>query len=333
MKSKKTMNLSRITVGQHIRTDMVLFCERALIQDVINDIRKSNISDQITYFYVTDAERCLMGVLPIRRLLSARPEQAVGEVMVKRVLALEETDTLERAAKLFNEQKYLAFPVVDRHNRFLGVLDITVLTGSAITFAENHRFDDVFQTIGIKASIVRYLTPATAFKLRFPWLMPTLLSGIACAVLASFFEQTIAHSIVLAFFMTLALGLGESVSIQTLTITIRRLHIERPSWRWYSQSVVRELGAALLMGCAIGVVLVGIIYLWHGSLMAGVSIGISVALALCSASFFGLSVPTLLHKTRLDPRVAAGPLVLGLTDVCTLLFYFSLARLFLLPSG
>jgi magnesium transporter len=36
-------------------------------------------------------------------------------------------------------------------------------------------------------------------------------------------------------------------------------------------------------------------------------------------------VPTVLHALKLDPKVAAGPLTLALTDICTLLFYFGVA--------
>ena len=325
----KSVDLSHEIVASYVRTDTILLHENAVIQNIINVIRKSNISDQITYFYVTDEERRLIGVLPIRRLLSAHPEQVVREVMLKKVLSLSEGDTLDKAQKMFSEHKYLAFPVVDMEKKFLGVLDITVFTGKGISFAENHRFDDIFQTIGIKASVLRYLSPYTAFRDRFPWLLPTLLSGIACAFLASFFEHTITESIILAFFLTLVLGLGESVSIQTLTITIRRLHVEEPTWKWYSQSVLKELMTASFLGFGIGAILTSIIFIWKGSLITGLSIGASVMLALCSASFFGLSVPSLLHKTKLDPRVAAGPLVLGLTDIFTLFYYFTLAHFLL----
>jgi magnesium transporter len=49
-------------------------------------------------------------------------------------------------------------------------------------------------------------------------------------------------------------------------------------------------------------------------------------LTLCLAVFFGLSIPSLLHKLKLDMRIAAGPLTLALTDISTVLIYFSLAN-------
>jgi magnesium transporter len=52
-------------------------------------------------------------------------------------------------------------------------------------------------------------------------------------------------------------------------------------------------------------------------------------LSLCTACLFGLSVPALLHALRLDPKIAAGPITLALTDVFTLLCYFTMAALLL----
>jgi magnesium transporter len=63
--------------------------------------------------------------------------------------------------------------------------------------------------------------------------------------------------------------------------------------------------------------------------MAAVAIGSSIVLALVSACCIGLSVPTLLHALRLDPKIAAGPVTLAITDIFTLLFYFGLAAVLL----
>jgi magnesium transporter len=43
------------------------------------------------------------------------------------------------------------------------------------------------------------------------------------------------------------------------------------------------------------------------------------------ASASGLAVPAVLHASGRDPQIAAGPLALAVTDLLTLLLYFSLA--------
>jgi magnesium transporter len=38
-----------------------------------------------------------------------------------------------------------------------------------------------------------------------------------------------------------------------------------------------------------------------------------------------LTVPALLHAFKLDPKIAAGPVTLAISDICTVLLYLSLA--------
>ena len=58
-------------------------------------------------------------------------------------------------------------------------------------------------------------------------------------------------------------------------------------------------------------------------------IGGGILVSLLLAGFLGVSVPALLHRLRLDLRVASGPVTLALADICTIGTYFSLAALFL----
>jgi magnesium transporter len=101
----------------------------------------------------------------------------------------------------------------------------------------------------------------------------------------------------------------------------------RPTLRWYAAALRREVGTALLLGAASGGSVGLIVWAWRGDGLAGVVIGGSILLSLCSACLLGLSVPALLHAWRLDPKISAGPITLALADICTLVFYFTLAAL------
>jgi magnesium transporter len=86
---------------------------------------------------------------------------------------------------------------------------------------------------------------------------------------------------------------------------------------------------AILLGVSCGVVVALIAGLWRWQAAPAMVIGVSIVLSLCSACVTGLTVPTLLHALRLDPKIAAGPVTFALTDILTLLFYFTLAALWL----
>lgn len=314
-------------IQNYISTNTLLFSKDILVENVLKQIRTKNISDQIIYFYVVDNDKKLVGVLPLRRLISASPEQSISEVMLKNVVSLKKDDTVAATYKVFNKFKYLSLPVVDQDKKLIGVLDITALTGSRINPAQKQQSDEIFETVGIRSSCISYLTPFSAFRHRFPWLFPTVISGLLSAVLTSFFEKTISESIILACFLTMVLGLGESVSIQSLTITIRQLHLEKPGFMWYMDAIKREIITGSFLGFGIGGLITLLVYLWKGSLLTGAAIGSSLIFSLITASFLGLTIPVLLHKTKLDPKVSSGPLVLGLTDLFTLSYYFAIAEL------
>jgi magnesium transporter len=304
------------------RRDVATLRQNLTVQQALDIIRQRGIGEKIVYFYAVDAEDRLVGVLPTRRLLTAPLEQRLANLMIRRVVAVPASATVLEACEAFVLHKFLAFPVVNEQRQIVGVVDVGLLTEEAFDIAEREQTEGLFESIGFHLSQVRDASPLRAFRFRFPWLLATIGSGTICALLASAFEVTLAKSIVLAFFLTMVLGLAESVGIQSMTVTIQALRGTPPTFR-------REAGTAALLGAACGLVVGMIVWLWRGAGLAGFAIGASILLALCAACFFGLSVPALLHALKLDPKISAGPVTLAFTDLFTLLFYFSLAALVL----
>ena len=311
------------------RKDVVTLPEDYTVQQSLDAIRRSGIGEKIVYFYLVDAENRLSGVLPTRRLLTAPLETRLSDLKISRVVAIRHTATVLEACEAFVMYKFLAFPVVDGARRVVGVIDVNILSEEAFDIAERDQTEALFESIGFRISQVRDASPVRAFRFRFPWLIATISSGMICAFLASAFEVTLANSIVLAFFLTLILGLGDSVGIQSMTVAIHALRSTRPTFGWYLRALRKEGSTALLLGLACGTVVGLTVWVWRGTGLTGLSIGASILLALCAACFFGLSVPSLLHALRLDPKIASGPVTLALTDICTLLFYLGLAAFLL----
>ena len=311
------------------RRDVAALRQNLTVQQALDIIRQRGIGEKIVYFYAVDAEDRLVGVLPTRRLLTAPLEQRLANLMIRRVVAVPASATVLEACEAFVLHKFLAFPVVNEQRQIVGVVDVGLLTEEAFDIAEREQTEGLFESIGFHLSQVRDASPLRAFRFRFPWLLATIGSGTICALLASAYEVTLAKSIVLAFFLTMVLGLAESVGIQSMTVTIQALRGTPPTFRWYVRAFRREAGTAALLGAACGLVVGMIVWLWRGAGLAGFAIGASILLALCAACFFGLSVPALLHALKLDPKISAGPVTLAFTDLFTLLFYFSLAALVL----
>jgi magnesium transporter len=325
---QETEHLNEPVLG-HARKDFARLSMDLTVRQALEAVREEGIGEKIVYFYVVDSEGRLAGVLPTRRFLTASLDQTLSDIMVRRVIAIPYTATVLDACELFVLHKFLAFPIVDEQRHILGVVDVALFTAEVLDLAEKPQLDDVFEAIGFRISQVRDASPFRIFRFRFPWLLATITSGTLCALLASAYEPTLARSIVLAFFLTLVLALGESVSMQSMTVTIQALRTTTPSWRWFRGAFQREAGTAVLLGGASGLVVALVVWIWRGTPLAAGVIGGSIFLSLCAACAFGLSVPAFLHRMKLDPKIAAGPLALALTDICTLTFYFNMAALFL----
>lgn len=316
-------------ITRHLRTDFPEIPVGATIEQALASIREKGLGEKIVYFYVVDEEGRLAGILPTRRLLTADLQQRVGDLMVKRVVAIPAHFDVLGACELFVMHRFLALPVVDDERRILGVVDIQLFTEEVFDMAERRRADSVFEGVGIRLAELADARPVRAFRLRIPWLFATIASGTLCALLASLFELTLAKSLVLAFFLTLVLGLGESVSMQSMSVTIQSLAAGRPTRAWFLRALRRELAVALMLGAACGTVVALLVMAWRREPVPALVIGGGILCSLIAAALLGLGVPTAVHALRLDPKISAGPVTLALTDLCTLAFYFTLASLVL----
>jgi magnesium transporter len=311
------------------RQDFATLNQKFTVDQALASIRQRGVGEKIVYFYVVDDAEKLVGVVPTRRLLMAQLEQSLADLMIRNVIAIPHTATVMEACEVFVMHKFFAFPIVDEKRRVVGLVDVGLFTEEVFDIAEREQMTEVFETLGFQVSQVRDASPWRAFHIRFPWLLTTIASGTFCAFLAGAYHLTLEKSLVIAFFLTLILGLGESVSIQSMTVTIQALRTSQPTLRWYLASLWREIFTALLLGCASGLVVGLVVLVWQHSPMPAFVIGASVTFCLLTACVTGLSVPALLHALRLDPKIAAGPITLAIADIFTLLFYFNLAKFLL----
>ena len=316
-------------IRDYMRSDYPRLRPGMTVEETLQKLRREGVGEKIVYFYVLDADNRILGVLPTRRLLTAEPGQRLDELMVKRVISIPDSVSVSDACEFFVLHRLLAFPIVDEQGRMVGLIDVNFFTQEVFSMAERDQAGSLFEALGFHLTQVRDANPVLAFRYRFPWLLTTIATGTLCALLTSVFEQTLTHSLVLAFFLTMVLGLGESVSIQSMTVTIQSLRTVRPRLAWFLGALWREAGTALLLGVGCGLTVALIVWTWRGEPRSALVIGLGILCSLLAACLIGLTIPAILHALRLDPKIAAGPITLGLADVCTLLFYFSLGALLL----
>ena len=325
------------SVVDHARKDFPLLDVTMTVGEALERIRHEGVGERVIYFYVVDEQKRLVGVVPTRRLLTAPLEASLRQIMVPRVLAVPATATVLDACEFFVLYKFLAFPVVDEQRRVIGIIDANLFAEEILEAGESEdRYrsaspvgPEFFEALGFRIEQIRGASPWRIFRFRFPWLLVTVTGGTLSAVLAGFFQATLTRSLVLAFFLTMVLGLNESVSAQSMSVTIHALRSVTVTWRWLATAFRREVATAILLGIACGFIVGVIAWFWRNDIRAAFVIGGSIGVSLVTACALGLGVPSLLHRLKLDPKIAAGPVTLALADFVALVIYFTTSWLVL----
>ena len=323
-------------VAEHARKDFPLLDAGMTVGDALQRIRREGVGERVIYFYAVDEQKRLVGVVPTRRLLTAPLETPLSEIMVRRVVTIPAAATVLDACEFFVLYKFLAFPVVDEQRRVIGIIDANLFAEEILEAGESEDRlrptlpvgPEFFEALGFRLEQIG-ASPWRGFRFRFPWLLVTVTGGTLSAILARFFEATLARSLVLAFFLTMVLALNESVSMQSMSVTIHALRSISVTRGWLASAFRREVVTALLLGVACGVVVSAIVFVWRNDFAGAFVIGSSIAVSLVSACVLGLGVPSLLHRFKLDPKIAAGPVTLAVADLVALVIYFNSAWLVL----
>jgi magnesium transporter len=315
-------------VERHMRPNITPLRTGQTVGEAIDTLRSSPPPARIVYFYVVDENERLKGVIPSRSLLLSPPEALLDDVMLRRVVAVPAGATVLDACEFFVLHRFLAFPVIDPEGRLVGAIDVELYTDELRDLGEGQgeQGDDLFQLVGIHLARAKQRSPIRAFRTRFPWLMCNITGGIAAAFLCGLFEEQLQQAVALALFIPVVLALAESVSIQSVSLAIQMLRGSPTTSYLMLRRLHAELTVGLMLGVASGlfVGLVALVWLHKTQLALSVAGGIIGGVA--TAAVLGAVVPNLLRRSKLDPHLAAGPVVLAVTDVITLLCYFNIAR-------
>jgi magnesium transporter len=308
-----------------MRKDFVVLRQDETVGQVMKSLRTHDGTSEILYLYVADEQDRLVGVVPVRSVLTSDPEAKVSLIMVTSPVSVPATQTVLRACELFSEHRFLALPVVDDENRIVGIVDINLFTDEVVSLAHQRQVNNVFQLIGVHISLGKTVSSWADFRGRFPWLFCNITSGIICAFIASRYELLISEVVVLAMFITVVLALAESVSIQSMTLTLQVFLQQQVSWRRIFTRVRKEILISAMLGAGAGIVVGATAFLWKSNFREGIAVAASICLSVITACLLGVIVPTAIRTLRVDPKVAAGPIVLASVDIATILFYFTTA--------
>jgi hypothetical protein len=113
------------TAGGLMTTDYTWIYPHRTVEATIRKIREiAPVSEFIYYLYVLDKQDTLLGLLSLRTLLLADPQQTIESVMDTDIVAIHPDMSSEDAAATIARYDLLAVPVVDEAGKLLGIVTI-----------------------------------------------------------------------------------------------------------------------------------------------------------------------------------------------------------------
>ena len=251
------------------------------------------------------------------------------DIMIKDIQAATTDTDQEEVAKKVAQYNYLALPVVNRQNRFLGIVTID----DVVDIIREEASEDFLQMAGVgKDREILLKSPFENAQSRAPWILASLIGGICAAAIISYFNNLLEQIIVLAAFIPVIIGIGGNVGTQSSTIVVRGLATGRVDVTNTFPLIFKEVIVGSLLGATYGL-LVGLAseYITGTSMNnLGLVIGLSIFCSMTIATAVGASVPIILKKLNFDPAISTGPFVTTAIDIIGVALYFLIASTILI---
>src|SRR5438477_675480 len=279
----------------------------------------------ISYLYLTDDCKRLIGIVSLRDLVFSRPDRCIREMMNPDVKAVSVNDDQEKIARLFEHYHYLALPVVEKDGRLVGIVSAKAVMG----VIQDEATEDMQLMVGLSGEERAFTPWQTSIRRRLPWLCINLGTAFLAGAVVQIFEGTIARWTALAIFLPIVAGQGGNAGAQTLTVIVREMALGEMSKGDGRRALIKEAILGVCNGLAIGVLVGVVAYFWKGKAMLGLIVGVAMLLNMIAAALSGVFVPYTLRAFKVDTALASSIFVTSVTDVAGFFFFLGLAAVML----
>ncbi|USN53196.1 MAG: magnesium transporter [Candidatus Nomurabacteria bacterium] len=167
----------------------------------------------------------------------------------------------------------------------------------------------------------------TLLNLRAPALIFGLMLGIGISFVTSRFEEVLAHSVQVAFFMPFIVYISDAVGTQTEAIYSRDLKTGKAKFKVYLR---KEFSLGVIIGIVFGLISGLITWFWLGDAQLSLSVAIASCVAITTAPVVALIIAYLFQSAHRDPAASTGPIATVLQDMLSVVIYGVVASLIIL---
>ena len=326
---KRNTGYLKGTIGHMMEAPLAVFRPDMTVGEAIEALRPLVRTAFVTYIYVIDEDRKLVGLVTMRDLLFNDRGARLDEVMLKTPFSLRPDLEVPDAMKLTVNRHYPQYPVTDAEGKLVGLV-----RGAALFELE------AFEITAQAGSMVgvdkeeRVSTPiSTSFKFRNPWLLINLITAFAAGGVVAVFQGTVDKLVILATFLPVLAGQSGNTGCQALAVCVRGITLGDIKPGGARKLVSKEAMLGLANGTVTGIICGIAMYLLarHQESPHAFVLGVVVMLAMigsCAISgISGAMVPLALKRLGADPATASSIVVTTATDVASMGLMLGLAAL------
>lgn len=318
------------TAGRIMTPEYIALKETMTVAAALDYIRGlAEVKETVYYLYTIDRARRLRGILSLRDLVVSLPEQIIGDIMTRDVVALQTNTDQEEVARVIQRYDFLAVPIVDREERLVGIVTVD----DVIDILEAEATEDIYTQGGVQTgdSDDYFQTNLlTVARRRVLWLMVLLITNTGTSAVISSQQEVLQEVVALTAFIPLLIGTGGNVGAQSSTVVIRGLNTDRLRSLGPIKVIAREATAGLFLGLMLAAVVAVWAYWLQGDPRISISVGISLVAISVLASTAGSGLPLLFQKIGLDPALMSAPFITTAVDVLGVFIYLKVATIILL---
>lgn len=309
------------SAGRLMQKNFIAVPEYWTVGQAVEHITKQQESTEIFYeIFVTNPKFVPIGAVPLSVLISKSKDLLISSIMNKEIKSVQ-TDLEEiEVSYLFKKYGFITIPVINKHNRLVGVITLDDIFDVVDKQAE----ENIMHMGGVQEDDV-YLNVIEIIKSRFPWLLVSLIAATICSLVVDLYHNTIQQAVVLSAIMPIVAGISGNAGTQTMTVTVLSL----ASKELTALNIVRVIMNQIISCGCNGIILAllggAILGVLHQDMYLSLVFGLAVTINFILAGFFGVVVPIALNKFGFDPAVASPVFVTTLTDVLSFAIFLGLA--------
>ena len=332
---RKLLSYPEHSAGSIMTTEYASLHRDVTAQEALVQLRLQAPDRELIYYvYVIDDARRLHGFVSLRRLILAKPETPVSELMDEDVISVRVDEDQEVVANKIARYDFIAMPVVDDQNRLVGI----VTHDDVLDVLQQEATEDVHRLGGMLPMTEDYLHAdfVTLWRKRATWLSLLFVAEFFTFNALASYESEIEKIVALSLFVPLCISTGGNSGSQAATLITRAMALGQVRLRDWLRVLSHELGMGLALGVTLGAIgFARTVFLTPQSVlketnpwMLGAVIAQSVAAICLWGTLVGSALPLLFKRVGVDPGIASSPFVATFVDVTGIVIFFSIAKIY-----